>query len=129
MHGNSLDKTECLTLAKIAKADSPFVAAVIRDDEPVIESRVTHIVKFSPGYANAAEQEGAEDMVKAVRLVNAATYSVADLKRAQQTGLVTLALKRCFEHSSLEGTLWNCKELGDYGCLLDPEVRKIVNDF
>ena len=126
---NSLNKTERLTLAKIAKADSPFVAAVMRDDEPVIEPRVTHIVKFSPGCVNAAEQEGAEAMIRALRLVNAATYSVADLKRAQQTDLVTLALKRCFEHGSLEGTPWKCKELGDDGCLLDPEVRKIVNDF
>ncbi len=91
-----MNKTECLTLAIIAKADSPFVAAVIRDDEPVVEPRVAHIVKFSPGYANAAEQEGAEGMIKAVRLVNAATYLVADLKRAQQTDLVSLALRQCF---------------------------------
>ena len=43
---NPLNKTECLTLAKIAKPDSPFVAAVIRDDEPVIEPKSTHIVKL-----------------------------------------------------------------------------------
>ncbi len=92
---NSLRKTESLTLAKLAKADAPCVAAVIRDDEPVMESRVAHIVKLSPGYANAAEQEGAEGINRAVRLVSAAIWSVADLKRAQQSDMVTLALKRC----------------------------------
>ena len=67
-------------------------------------------------------------MISAVMLVNAATYSVADLKRAQQTERVTLALKRCFEHRKLDSTPWKCKEQGDEGYLLDPEFRKIVND-
>ncbi len=126
---NRLDENESLTLARIAKADSPFVAAVIRDDEPIVEPIVTHIVKFSPGCLNAAEQRGAEEMVRAVRLVNAATYSIADLKRAQQTDMVTLALKRCFEHGNLEGAPWKCKDQGEKEYLLDSEVRKIVNDF
>ncbi len=29
----------------------------------------------------------------------------------------------------MEGTPWKCKELGDDRYLLDPEVKKIVNDF
>ena len=68
-------------------------------------------------------------MIKAMRPVNAATYSIVDLKRAQQTDMVTLALKQCFERGNLNGTPWKCKEKGDGGFLLDPEVRKIVNDF
>ena len=105
------------------------MTAVARDDEPVAEPKVNRIVKFSPRYANAAEQEGAEGMIKAIRLVNAETYSIADIIRAQQTDMVTLALKQCFEHGNLDGAPWKCKEKRDGGCLLDPEVRKIVNDF
>ncbi len=126
---NFLNKTEQLSLAKIVKADSPFVATVVRDEEPVEEPIVTKIIKVSPSNLNAAEQEGASEMVKAVKLVNAATYSISDLKRAQQTDIVTLALKRCLEHGTLEGTPWKCKDKEDKADLLDPEVRKIINDF
>ncbi len=65
---NSLNEADQLSLAKILKANSPFVATVVRDEGPVDEPMVTKIVKVRPSNLNAAEQEGASEMVKAVKL-------------------------------------------------------------
>ncbi len=68
-------------------------------------------------------------MIRAVKLVNAATHSIADLRRAQKTDLITVALRKCLEQGNLKGTLYECKEAFDDPQQLDPEIRKIVNDF
>ncbi len=62
-------------------------------------------------------------MVKAMKLVNVATFSITKVKRAQQTDIVTLVLKRYLEHP------WKCKEKEDNEDILDPVVRNIINDF
>ncbi len=108
-----LNSNECLALAKIVKADSPFFPAVVREDAPVLEVESSALVMFSPCTLNAEEQRGAVEMLRAVKLVTAATLSVADLRRAQKTDLITAALRKCLNQGSLEGTPYKCKEVSE----------------
>ncbi len=94
-----LAEVEKLALAKIVKADSPFVSPVIRDDEPsAVELPTSQIVALCAESLNAGGQEGALELIKAVKLVNAATYSISDLRRAQCTDLITVAPRKRREH-------------------------------
>ena len=69
-----LTENEQLALAKITKADSPSVSPVVREDEPLtIEPPFTKIVALSAESLNAGAQEGALEMIRAIKLVNAAT--------------------------------------------------------
>ena len=75
------------------------------------------------------EQEGAVEMIKAVKLVNVATDSISDLSRAQRTDFVTDALGKRMEVGPLKGTPHKTKPLEDQQNQLDAEVRKIVTDI
>ncbi len=69
-------------------------------------------------------------MIKAVKLINAATYTLNDLNRAQRTDLVTLALRRLVEargEKKLEDNSWtDSRDLEDQ---LEADVRKLVTVF
>ncbi len=105
-----LESNESLALAKKVKADLPFFPALKRDDEPIMDSESRGLVMFSPCTLNAEQQCGATEMLRAVKLVNAATHSIADMKRAQSTDLKTVALRACLDQGKFEGTLYKCKE-------------------
>ncbi len=77
-----LEPNESLALAKIVKAHSPFFPAVVREDESSLEPESLKIVMYSPCALNAEEQRGATEMLRAVKLVNAAT----NCRSAQMTG-------------------------------------------
>ena len=68
-------------------------------------------------------------MIRAVKLVNAATYSVVDLSRAQRTDLVTAAIRKCMQEGQLKGTPHKMKPSEGEQNQLDADVRKIVKDF
>ena len=66
-----VNETERLALAKIAKADSPFLPSVVRDDQPGLQkSPASKIIVLCADSLNAGEQEGALEMIKAIKLVN-----------------------------------------------------------
>ncbi len=61
-----LAEVERLALAKIAKADSPFVSPVVREDEPsAVELPTSQIVALCAESLNAEAQEGALEMIRA----------------------------------------------------------------
>ncbi len=111
------------------KADSPFFPAVVREDEPSLESESSCIVMFSLCALNSEEQRGATEMLKAVKLVSAARHSIAELKRALNTDLITVALRKCLVQGKLQGTPYKCKNTSEDAEQLDSEVRNIVSDF
>ena len=74
-------------------------------------------------------QKGALQRVRAVKLVNAATYSVADLSRAQRTDLVGAAVKKRMQEGQLKGTFHKVMPNENEENKLDADKRKIVNDF
>ncbi len=125
-----MNETERLALAKIAEADSPFRPPVVRDDEPRLqEFPSSKIVVLCANSLNAGDQERAVEMIKAVKLVNAATYFISALSRAQRTDLVTVALRKRKEEGPLKGTPHKTKAHEDPQDQLDADVRKTVTDF
>ncbi len=125
-----LTENERLALAKITKADSPFFSPVVREDEPMIaEPPSAKMVALCAESLNAGAQEGDLEMIPAVKLVNAATYSVADLSRAQRTDLVTAAIRKCMQEGQLRGTPHKTKPSGSEENQLDADVGKIIRDF
>ncbi len=64
-----LSQNEQLALAKIAKADSPFMPPIVRQDEPnELEAPSTKIVGLCAESLNAGTLEGALDMIRTVML-------------------------------------------------------------
>ncbi len=117
-----LNETERLALAKITKADSPFLPPVVRDDEPGAQEFPSSKIVVLCGHSlNAGDQEGAVEMIKAVKLVNAATYSILDLSRAQRTDLVTVALRKRRAEGPLKGTPHKTKPQEDPQDQLDAQ--------
>ncbi len=83
------------------------------------------LVIVTPECQNAGPETA--DYLEADKLVNAAAHSVIDLKRAQQTDLVILALRRLVESSDLDrlaGRPWESNELGELEHQFDADVRK-----
>ncbi len=78
----------------------------MRKDERVVEAESSAKVMFSPCTLNTEEQRGAVEMLRAVKLVSAATHSIADLIRAQKTDLVTVALRQCLDQDNLQSTTY-----------------------
>ncbi len=85
----------------LAETESAAHVMIIRDlaisfppvvrDEEVVEEPITPTIKMiTPGNPNADEE--ISKFAKATKLINAATYSLSDLQRAQSTDLGTLAL-------------------------------------
>ncbi len=98
----TLSPAECAALAVITRNDTPSFPCVT-------------------GLESA-------DYLKAIKLVDAAAYSVNDLKRAPQTDLLTLALRILVESPDLDrlaGRPWESKELRELEHRFDADVKKV----
>ncbi len=126
-----LSPAESVELVLIIRNDSPNFPCVVRDeDEPLVEETVQSLVMVTPECQNASPETA--DYLKAVKLVNAAAYAVNNLKRGQQTDLVTLAKRRLVESPDLDklaGNPWESKDLRELEHQFDANLRKLVTDF
>ena len=71
-----LNHSECMTLAIIAKDSSPNFPSVVGSEDPATEPQFRNIKTITPGNPKADEQ--VNEFAKAMKLINAATYSLSD---------------------------------------------------
>ncbi len=87
---------------------------------------------LNAGSQDEEDQVEAIHVIKAVKLINAGTYTLDDLSRAQRTALVTLALRSLVEargEKKLEGNPWETTDSREAEDQLEADVRKLVTDF